>query len=135
MVPFSSAKRAFFKIKEAMIQFQYKPFSFSKRLWLFCMLGIKPEDMRPSTKCWEIHRRRRKALRAGLHVVLTLEALGCVALFVTQGLRPRKANASAKHVKDCMYFSRSRRNLVACSKWAHFHFSSGYAFVKLRSAR
>ena len=30
---------------------------------------------------------------------LTLETLGCVELFVTLGLRPRKANASAKHVK------------------------------------
>ena len=31
--------------------------------------------------------------------------------------------------------STSRRSLVACSKWAHIHFSSGYAFVELISAR
>ena len=29
----------------------------------------------------------------------TMNTRRCVALFVTQGLRPRKANASAKHVK------------------------------------
>ena len=38
-------------------------------------------------------------------------------------------------MKDCVYFSRSRRNLVACSKWAHLHFSSGYALVDVISAR
>ena len=41
----------------------------------------------------------RGALRAGLHVDLnTKNTRRCDALFVTQGLRPRKANASAKHV-------------------------------------
>ena len=33
----------------------------------------------------------------------TMNTRRCVALFVTQGLRPRKANASAKHVKGCRW--------------------------------
>ena len=39
-------------------------------------------------------------LCAGLHVGNnTMNTRRCIELFVTQGLRPRKANASAKHVK------------------------------------
>ena len=51
---------------------------------------------------WGLGSEVGEALRAGQHVwILTLETLGCVELFVTLGLRPRKANASAKPVKDC----------------------------------
>ncbi len=40
----------------------------------------------------------------------------CVDLFVTQGLRPRKANASAKHVKICQCgFFTSRTILLAAT--------------------
>ena len=39
--------------------------------------------------------------------VLTLETLGCVALFVTRGLRPRKANASATREKHTSSAARS----------------------------
>ncbi len=58
----------------------------------------------------------KRALRAGLPEILettekglsvwrnnTINTRRCVELFVTRGLRPRKANASAKHVKGCRW--------------------------------
>ena len=53
----------------------------------------------------------------------------CVALFVTLGLRPRKANTSAKRVR-CQDGFHESHSLARCSKWAHLHFSSACASVQ-----
>ena len=45
--------------------------------------------------------RQKRDRQSATSVDLTLSTLGCAALFVTQGLRPRKASASAKHVALC----------------------------------
>ena len=61
-------------------------------------------DMRPSTTCWERRRITQKgAARRTARGINTINTRRCVELFVTLGLRPRKANASAKHVNDCMW--------------------------------
>ena len=66
-----------------------------------------------------------KLCRSTASVVSTQETLGHVDLFVTLGLRPRKANASAKRIKLCQgVFTTRRRSRARCSKWAQLHFSS-----------
>ena len=73
MVPYSFEGSPLLKIKATHMPFQNKPFSSSKRLFFF-FRGIN-----------------------------TINTRRCVELFVTLGLRPRKANASAKHVKNCRW--------------------------------
>ena len=78
--------------------------------------------MRPSTKCWEILKILKKGAArrtasvdfrnheihekggcaAGLHVVFNTINARMRRAFRNTRLRPRKANASAKHVKHCM---------------------------------
>ena len=59
----------------------------------------------------------------------TMNTRRCVDLFVTQGLRPRKANASAKHVKGCRWgiFHESHDLARYCAR-AHFRASSASAY-------
>ena len=45
----------------------------------------------------------RRGGRRTARGINTINTRRCVELFVTLGLRPRKANASAKHVKDCRW--------------------------------
>ena len=72
----------------------------------------------------------------GLHVDFnTGKARRCVELFVTLELRPRKANASAKHVKALHVVFHESHSLARYVARAHLHFSSGYAIIKLISAR
>ena len=56
----------------------------------------------PSFNLFPLHsgRRLRRRTARGINTINTRR---CVELFVTLGLRPRKANASAKHVKDCRW--------------------------------
>ena len=76
------------------------------------------------TAPWMLARASTKRMRCqcGLN---TMNTKRCVALFVTLGLRPRKANASAKRVR-----LHESHDLARCSKWAHLHFSSAYASVQ-----
>ena len=109
MVPFSIAIwyhillgfRPYWKWIRLICLFKIILFQSQKGYGYFACWELNQKDMRPSTTCWETRRtRRKKDCMWGFN---TMNTRRCVALFVTQGLRPRKANASAKHVKDCMW--------------------------------
>ena len=63
------------------------------------VLPRRREGRRGSLRPRQIDRASAKRVRC--QESSTRETLGCVALFVTQGLRPRKANASSEMCKHC----------------------------------
>ena len=50
MVSYSFRVSHLLKMNKDKMSFQNKPFSIAKRLWLFCMLGIKPRNTRKTRK-------------------------------------------------------------------------------------
>ena len=83
-----------------------------------------------------------KKLEKGLRVFFNASTLSLVPSrnsgeILLRSLSPEYADGTLMRSmwNTACRFSTSRRNLVACSKWAHLHFSSGYAILKLISAR
>ena len=65
MVPYSFRVSPLLKMDKANMPFQNNPFSIAKRLWLFCMLGIKPEGYAPEHN---VLGNTQNTQKKGLHV-------------------------------------------------------------------
>ena len=106
--------------------FSFKMVPFSIAIWYHILLGFRPYWKSRLLIClfkislfqsqkgygcftpvvrgrfWSPRKNRKRRQKRSVSVGNnTMNTRRCVDLFVTQGLRPRKANASAKHVKGC----------------------------------